>query len=77
VNIKHHSSSRDSYEKMVSEPNSVSMDSSSTSCSMYYIEMKHKSIEEIQNAKNKISSISRLFGSMRMHDVNIFNKVYK
>jgi hypothetical protein len=44
---------------------------------MSYNEMKQKAIEKSQNAKNKISSISHLFGSMRMRDVNSFNKLYK
>jgi hypothetical protein len=51
--------------------------SSNTYPSKYYKEIKQKAVEEIQNAKNEISTISRLFGSVRLHDVNSFNKVYK
>jgi hypothetical protein len=51
--------------------------SSNTSHSISYQKMKQKEVEESQNAKNEISVISCLFGSMRMCYVNSFNKVYK
>jgi len=56
------------------------MDSPSSSNTSRYMsskEMKHKAVEESENAKNEISAISHLFGSMRMCNVNSFNIVYK